>query len=78
MRHILAALAFISVAGPATADCKARLAEMAPRVSELQDERERKLVEYDIKRAGRELREGDEDECTEALDHAASILDAKK
>lgn len=78
MRSALIALALACAAGQARADCKQRLDTMAPHVAELTNERDRKLVEYDIKRAGRELREGDEDECNEALDHAQSIFDAQQ
>ena len=78
MRIVVGLLALACVASPARADCAARLKTVAPRVDQIADERDRKLVQYDVKRAGRELREGDEDECNEALDHAESILDAAK
>ncbi len=77
MRILVGALLLACVASPALADCEARLKAVVSRVDEVKDERDRKLVQYDVKRAGRELREGDEDECNEALDHAESILNAQ-
>ena len=36
--------------------------------------RMKRLIDADLKRAQRELAEGDVDECNEALDHATTLL----
>ena len=38
------------------------------------DAKMKRLIEADLKRAKKEAAEGDAEECTEALDHAAKLL----
>lgn len=55
--------------------CQARQLEIAKRVDAYTgDPMLKKLIEADLRRATRELIEGDADECMEALDHATKIL----
>ena len=65
------------VASPAAGDCKGRVDDLRPRSETIQDARIRELFQFDLKRAERELAEGDEDECTEAVGHAAQLLEMK-
>jgi len=80
MRVMFLALAFaVSLIGPALADgaasCNTRLAELTRKAADYKGpERMRRLIEADLRRASKEQAEGDDDECTEALDHAAKLL----
>ncbi len=67
------------LAGPALAaeGCKARIAELGPRRETIQNTRTRELFSFDLERASKELAEGDEDECAEAVDHATQLLEMK-
>lgn len=80
MRIMFLALAFaVSLIGPALADgaasCTTRLAELTRKAADYKgSERMRRLIEADLRRASKEQAEGDDDECIEALDHAAKLL----
>ncbi len=67
------------LASPALAaeGCKARIAELGPHGQAIQNARLRELFSFDLERASKELAEGDEDECAEAVDHAAHLLEMK-
>lgn len=55
--------------------CRVRQIELAHKIDAYQgDERMKRLMEADLRRANREETEGDGDECLEALDHAAKLL----
>jgi hypothetical protein len=57
------------------ATCTSRLAELARKAAEYKGEdRMRRLIEADLRRASKEQAEGDAEECMEALDHAAKLL----
>ena len=56
-------------------ECKARQPELAQKAEAFKgDEKMKRLIEADLRRASREETEGDGDECVEALDHAAKLL----
>jgi hypothetical protein len=49
--------------------------EVAAKLAAYQgDDRIKKLIEADLKRAGKEQAEGDDDECVEAIEHANKLL----
>ncbi len=55
--------------------CRTRQVELGRKAAEFKgDDRMRRLIEADLRRASREETEGDDDECIEALDHAAKLL----
>lgn len=57
------------------ADCTRRQVELAPQAAAFQgDAQIKRLIDADLQRARREQAEGDNDECVEALDHAAKLL----
>ena len=57
------------------ATCTSRLAELTRKAAEYKgEERMRRLIEADLRRASKEQAEGDAEECMEALDHAAKLL----
>ena len=55
----------------ALADCAAGIAALQPQVEQVSQGRQRELLDFDLKRARKELGEG---ECQEALDHAGKLL----
>ena len=56
--------------------CSARGIALSQRAETFIGEvRMKRLIDADLKRAKRELAEGDADECNEALDHATTLLD---
>ena len=64
-----------AAAADSFADCEARRVKVAKQAESFAGEpRIRRLILADIKRAGKELEEGDVDECVEALDHAEKLL----
>ena len=65
------------IAAPAARDCKGRVEQLRPRGEAIPDARIRELFQFDLKRAQQELAEGDEDECAEAVGHAAQLLEIK-
>lgn len=77
MSPLLALALFASAllaASAARADCQSDIKALAPRTEKVADTRTKQLVSFDLQRARRELAEGDEDECQEAVDHARSLL----
>lgn len=64
-------------ANAAWADCTAEMEGVAARLDSIKEERIKQLVEFDLKRAKKELAEGDADECQEAMDHAKQLLEGK-
>ncbi len=64
-------------AGAAHADCDADIKQISAHVDEIQNERVKQLLRFDIDRAERESIEGDDAECKEATDHAAMLLRSK-
>ena len=57
------------------ADCTRRQVELAKQAAAFQgDTQIKRLIDADLQRARREQAEGDNDECVEALDHAAKLL----
>ena len=55
--------------------CEARRVELSRQAEKFTGEVSMKrLIEADLKRARKELDEGDADECIEALDHAAKLI----
>ena len=71
----LIAAALLLPAQVAQADCTAEMAAVAAKLPGVTDPRTQKLVAYDLKRAAKELGEGDPDECLEAMEHARSLLE---
>lgn len=71
---LAALIAPLVAAGVARADCKQDVADLQPQVDQAQPGRTKELLAFDLKRAQRELGEGDEDECQEAVDHARKLL----
>ena len=65
------------IAAPPAGDCRGRIEELRPRSGTIQDARIRELFQFDLKRAEQELAEGDQDECAEAVGHAAQLLEMK-
>ncbi len=58
--------------------CQARQLDIAKQADAYTgDPMLKKLIEADLRRATRELIEGDADECMEALDHATKILNGE-
>lgn len=81
MLRVIAASALILVlsTGARAADevkqCQARQVEIAKKADAYTgDPMLKQLIEADLRRATRELIEGDPEECNEALDHATKIL----
>lgn len=77
--HRIALIMLLLAAGPAWADdaamCTTRQAELSKQAASFHgDTITQRLIEADLKRALKELGEGDPDECLEALDHAAMLL----
>ena len=70
-------LAFL-VAPAARADCKSDVAALRPQVDRAPAGRTKELLAFDLKRAGQELVEGDEDECQEAVGHARELLEDRE
>ena len=73
----LSLLAFPAAATPAedAATCITRHAELTKQAAGFNgDTRIKRLIDADLKRAMKELAEGDGDECIEALDHATKLL----
>ena len=70
---------------PAAADntddlkaCHMRQIELQAKARDFKGEdRMRRLIEADLRRASREESEGDGDECLEALDHAVKLLNGE-
>ncbi len=83
LRSIAAILLFLTVGNPAHAaddakQCQARQIEIAKKTDAFTgDPMMKKLIEADLRRATRELIEGDADECMEALDHATKLLNGE-
>ncbi len=61
----------------AAADCGRDIAALQPQVEQVAAGRQRELLDFDLKRARKELAEGDEAECQEAADHAGKLLRGK-
>lgn len=58
--------------------CQARQLDIAKKADAFTgDPMMKKLIEADLRRATRELIEGDVDECMEALDHATKLLNGE-
>ena len=58
--------------------CHVRQIELQAKVRDFKgEERMRRLIEADLRRASREESEGDGDECLEALDHATKLLNGE-
>lgn len=80
MRSLLLGFGAVLLIGSAyaaddLASCKARHAELTTKAASFNGEAMMKrLIQADLDRATREMREGDADECGEALDHAAKLL----
>ena len=80
MRVLLISLCLamtIGTAGAAetAAACQARHDELSAKVADFKGEpMMKRLIQADLDRANRELIEGDAEECSEALDHAAKLL----
>jgi hypothetical protein len=80
MRTLVLSLVLVSLAAaPSRADdptsCSARGVALSQQAETFTGEaRMKRLIDADLKRARKELAEGDEDECIEALDHAAKLL----
>ena len=80
MRTFILAACILAFAGGAhaaddTATCVARHAELTVKVRDYTgDAQLKQLMEADLKRAMKELAEGDADECIEALDHTVKLL----
>ena len=76
MIRIALLVAFLALsAQPAwAAGCQARIDALAGKVDQVEVERTRQLVAFDIKRAAQELDEGDEGECLEAVEHAEGLI----
>ncbi len=72
IRPALLCFALAVPAGAAT--CTDRVDAMSPQVAAMDDAKMKRLAEYDIKRAHRELAAGDEVECNEAADHLESLV----
>jgi len=66
----------LAAAAPAAvhADCRSGLAELQPQVGKAEAGRTKELLAFDLQRARRELGEGDEAECGEAVEHARKLL----
>lgn len=83
LRIIVASLLLAVGGGTAHAaddvkQCQARQLEIAKKADAFTgDPMMKKLIEADLRRATRELIEGDADECMEALDHATKLLNDK-
>ena len=55
--------------------CKRGRTEVARKASDYQgEERIKRLIQADLRRAAEEEAEGDSDECLEALDHAKKLI----
>ena len=55
--------------------CRARQADLTQKAQQFNgDNMIKRLIQADLQRAMSELREGDADECNEALDHATKLL----
>jgi hypothetical protein len=67
--------ALFACASALGAECTARVDALAKQVEAMQDPKLKKLAQYDVKRAHRELAEGDEAECTEAADHLEHLIE---
>ena len=80
MRVLLSTVCLVLMMGTAmaaetVAACQARHKELTAKVADFKGEpMMKRLIEADLNRANRELIEGDAEECTEALDHAAKLL----
>ncbi len=74
---VLVALIGLAARPVFAADCQTRIDSLAAKVSQVEPERKRELVAYDVKRATQELAEGDEDECLEAVGHGEGLIAAK-
>ncbi len=60
------------------ATCRTRHADLTQKAQSYQgDAMMKKIIQADLDRATRELREGDADECLEALDHADKLLSGR-
>ncbi len=71
---LLVALLALSAGPVLAAGCQPRIDALAAKVAQVEPERTRQLVAFDIKRATKELGEGDEDECLEAVEHAEDLI----
>ena len=71
---LLVAMLGLSARPVLAADCQGRIDALAGKIDQVEPERTRQLVAYDIKRATNELGEGDEDECLEAVEHAEGLI----
>ena len=75
---LLAAIGSTAHAADDVKQCQARQLDIAKKADGFTgDPMMKKLIEADLRRATRELIEGDADECMEALDHATKLLEDK-
>jgi hypothetical protein len=75
-----AALILAAMGAPsagAAPQCVDEMQAVAAKIPGIPDARIRDLATFDIQRAKRELAEGDEDECQEAIDHAKELIAGK-
>lgn len=71
---LLPLIAGVALADDA-ADCTRRQVELAKQAAAFQgDAQIKRLIDADLQRARKEQAEGDDNECVEALDHAAKLL----